>query len=318
MNSLQENGYITIPIYDSKELKEIRRQLEFEVSQFQEFKENTNQFVLGGFSAFGNPSSFHNLIVRKIRLDVYKPAKEHIFKPINEDNRKLEQIIGRMMIRSPRMKPSKESWHRDISPNTLETDTIFGGWVNLSDKEQNFSCIRGSHNDKPTNNKKGFATIKDKKLIQQYNNSPNKISVKIPPGHLLVFYENIIHEVVAISKPYKIIRLFIAWRLTNQNIPLIPNLDTLLENQSVIPLKSLQIPPLYATLHWTNWREKIEEFSQQVNDKCLEERTVISGQYSGRTYRIVQKHMKSLKEYEFNMYPKYQQIEIDILKPTLI
>ena len=314
MNSLQENGYTTIPIYKDSDLKEIRKKLDEEVSNFQEFKNDATTFVLGGFSAFGNPSSFHNPTVRKIRLDVYEPVKQ-LFK---DENRKFEQIIDRMLIRNPGLKPSKESWHRDISPETLETDTIFGGWINLSNEDQYFSCISGTHNDKPGNNRKGFATIKDKNLIRQYNNSPNKTLVKILPGHLIIFNENIIHEVVSKSSKARIVRLFIGWRLTNEDTPLIPNLEKLLEEQAVIPLKSFQIPPLYATLHFVNWRNKLVDFSQHVNEKCLEDRTVRSGQEAGTTYRIVQRHMKSLKEYDFNLYPLYSEQELNILKPQII
>lgn len=37
-----------------------------------------------------------------------------------------------------------------------------------------------------------------------------------------------------------------------------------MRNQAVIPLKSGQIPPMYPTLWWTNWRDKLVEFSNMV------------------------------------------------------
>ena len=318
MSSLQQNGYITIPIYSLDEIENIQKELDDIISNFQEFKPNTNQFVLGGFGALGNPSSFHNPLVRKIRSHIYPIAKEQIFKPINTDDRKLEQLICRLMIRQPKLKPSRESWHRDICPNTLETDTIFGGWVNLTKHTQYFSCIRSSHLDKPTNGKKGFATIKDKELINSYNQSPLKTKVPIPPGHLLIFNEQIIHEVLANSANHQIVRLFIGWRLTNEVVSLIPDLESKLEDQSVIPLKSFQIPPMYATLHWTNWRQKIVDFSKNIDDRCLVEREVNSGKDKGQKYIIVDRYMKSLKEYKFNLYNSYTEQEKYILRPQII
>ena len=38
-----------------------------ETKRFQEFKPGTTQFVLGGYAALGNPSSFHNMTVRMYR-----------------------------------------------------------------------------------------------------------------------------------------------------------------------------------------------------------------------------------------------------------
>ena len=318
MNSLQQNGYTTTPIYSLDELSKIETELKTTVSNFQEFKPDTTQFVLGGFSGLGNPSSFHNPLVRKIRTHIHPLAIDQVFKPINTNNRNLEQIICRLMIRPPKAAPSKESWHRDISPNTLPTDTIFGGWVNLSCKDQFFSCIRGSHLDTPTNGRQGFATIKDKGLIKQYNQSQLKTKVRIPPGHLLVFAETIIHEVVSNRVSHTVLRLHIGWRLTNQTTPLITNIDQLLIDQSVVPLKSLQIPPMYAILHWTNWRSKIVDFSVNMDERCLVDRVVGSGQFSGKSYNIVDRHMKSLREYKYNLYPNYTLEEINILKPHSI
>ena len=74
--SLNENGYIIYPLYEKQTLNSKRKEFLSECNNFQEFKPNCNTFVLGGFGALGNPSSFHNLFVRQTRKDVHKAVKE--------------------------------------------------------------------------------------------------------------------------------------------------------------------------------------------------------------------------------------------------
>ena len=51
---------------------------------------------------------------------------------------------------------------------------------------------------------------------------------------------------------------------------------------------------MYPTLHWTNWRDKIVAFSEDVCDEFKEYRTVSSGKDSGKAYHVVQRFMPSL------------------------
>jgi|UniRef100_A0A6C0J1Q4 hypothetical protein len=71
-------------------------------------------------------------------------------------------LIDRMMVRNPGVKPSPETWHRDVAPTELLLDDaiVYGGWINLDNKDQYFSCIIGSHlGIKLKNLKSGFANI---------------------------------------------------------------------------------------------------------------------------------------------------------------
>lgn len=316
---LQTQGYITLPIYDEKSRTSLRSELQALTKKFQEFQKlRDDGLVMGGFGAFGNPSSFHNPWVRKIRKHVHPIVLNTVFnEPLNEDeDLKFEQDIDRLMIRTPYQHVGKESWHRDESKYAKEGDTIFGGWVNFDDFSHYLSACPGTHLEEDVKLKnKGFARIK-KEDYGKYE--ALKQAIEVPPGHILIFNERMVHEVRP-SKKQTIHRLFMGWRLTHSEEALFKDgnkqLDDLLERMAVVPIKSGQIPQMYSGSHWNFHRQKIEKWSERISDKCKENRTVTSGKESGKSYLVVHQRMKSMKEYGFDMYEPYTEDEISILKP---
>ena len=317
IEKLENDGYLVInPKWlNIKSLKNIRKQMDLEINRFPEFTSTKGDLVLGGFKALNNPSSFHNLFVRKMRacamLTMVPVFKEYIDKLENSESWKLEQVIDRMMLRPKGVSASAESWHRDEAKLALDDDKIFGGWWNFNDESQYFSCVPGTH--KGIVGHSGFAAIKDKKEIELLKNK--KVLVEIPAGCIMIFYEQTIHEVLAKKSKTDIYRLFLGWRVTKSSKSLYP-IQKLLNEQGVMPLKSGQMPPMYATLHWTNWREKIVDFSSNINPKCLEMKKVESGKDKGKEYKIVERYLKSLAHYGFKMYRPYNEQEIGILLPS--
>lgn len=277
---------------------------------------DADKFTMGGFSAFNNPSSFHNGLVRRMRqyalyelFQLFQAACGQLNEP-SLPKYNLEQLIDRMMLRPKGRVPSSESWHRDEAPHALEDDHIFGGWWNLDQTNQYFSCVAGSHNG--TTGNCGFSKITDQQAIESYK--AQKVKVEIPPGGILIFYERIVHEVLAKKAQNDMHRLFLGWRLTRSTQPLY-DVTPLLRSQAVVPLKSGQIPKMYAQLHWTNWRQKIVEFSTNVLDVCTEIRTVRAGKDAGRSLRVVHQHMRSLEEYGLQKYPAYKANEVNMHIP---
>ena len=255
-----------IKIFEVNQLKQLREEFLNECENFQEFEiTEHSKFVLGGFGALGNPSSFHNMFVRNIRLEVYEKSKE-LLKTIYKD-KKIELFFDRMLLRKAgESKKSRENWHRDITPNLEINDIVYGGWLNLDDKSNYFSCIPGSHQKE--NITSGFVKIK-KEEYANFNTKREKI--EILPGHIILFNQNTIHEIIATKLKYDSYRIFHGFRITDSLVPIF-NYDTIIKNQGVPLLPSGQEPPMYAKLHWTNHIQKLKEFSENLKPICKEEK----------------------------------------------
>jgi len=159
-------GVATVPVYQLSELDKLNSEFDAACHSFPEYARtsaNKNKdgkdilYVLGGFAAFGNPASFHNTFVRKLRQKANTAVKKNLFSPLLESypdpsyskNVRSQVLFDRMMWRPPMQEPTAEAWHRDIMSKDIADvkpgDIIFGGWVNTSKQNQGFSFIPGSH-----------------------------------------------------------------------------------------------------------------------------------------------------------------------------
>ncbi len=327
--SLQDTGYVVIPVaaFDLRKRQQARsifRDVLRNMPEFKDTKAIDKPFVLGGFAALGNASSAHNSLVRRMRQ--YAMAEVvPLFRQMaaGDPTLRLEQVIDRMLYRVKGDQATAESWHRDESKDAAPKDDVFGGWWNLDDTDQLLSCVPFTH--KGVTGNSGFATIKDK--AEKKALKATAVMVRIPPGSIIVFYERLVHEVVAHKAKETMHRLFLGWRLTHETTPLIPDVEERLRTKAVMPLKSGQNPPMYAALHWTNWRQKIVDFSEGVRDEFKEVRVVGSGEEKGKAYHIVRRFMPNLegvdalpedsrkrKPYEL-CGPAYKRQEIDMHRP---
>ena len=71
--------------------------------------------------------------------------------------------------------------------------------------------------------------------------------------------------------------------------------------------------PAYPTLWWTNWRDKLVEFSNMVRDEYKEERTLKT---TGRKFFVVQRFRNLWKEMGFELYEDYSPKELQKFFPT--
>lgn len=318
---LQSLGYVVLTVAASDNAAKrasMREALSREVDNFPEYAEHDiHQLVMGGFAALANPASFHNMTVRELRRLAHERvrpwaaclAKE--LAPTGAAVWNFEQIIDRLMIRNPGTAPSAEAWHRDESPSACEGDVILGGWWNLDDAQNTFTCVPGTHKD--LHGDGGFAKINDKALISQYAERAAKVAV--PPGSILLFRANIVHCIEPTKLKYMSYRLFTGWRLTRKSTCLDAELPQRLKHQAIIKIKSDQLPPMYATLHLVNWRPRLVEFAKVLKEACQEDYTVKTGPQAGTTMRIPQRFLKSLSEYGFALYPEYTQAELAMHSP---
>lgn len=330
-------GVTTIPILNKTQLNKTRNDLIVEMQNFPEYKRdisNPNKtpdgfpivYVLGGFGAFGNPSSFHNKTVRELRQKTYIQCRNRLFREVIDKYKKshsedylLEVLLDRFMYRLKGTAPTAEKWHRDVAHDDLieDNDEILGGWINLDNESQYFSCIPGSHlNVRLKGLKDGFATIKktDINLFKEY-----KQVIEVKPGHCIIFPQYILHEVVSKKQSYDMMRLFIGWRITRSLESLYTNnfIEKLLKNQSSPLLPSGQKPPIYSASHSMFFQKKdfmIHPEAKYKTNICKWSISTFKDSLL-KENKIVERYLGSLEDSGFVKYPEYSKEEKKIYFP---
>lgn len=233
------------------------------------------QIVLGGFGATGLPSLSHQPMIRALRQAVYSRIAPQL--ATIHPNRRLELLFDRFSIRRIGTSVSEESWHRDIGPKS-KRDIIYGGWMNLDppgSRSQYFSCVPGNilPADLELNEleNEGFAKFK-KNDFPALNDAfvASGGPIEVPPGSIILFDQTIAHKIAG-GPPLKknSFRLYFGWRITDEYLPLYDK-DSIISGQLMPPLPSGQPAPMYAKLHWVNWRHRLLEFSATFKDEFLE------------------------------------------------
>ena len=337
-SEMMSQGYTVLPVaIFTHNLQTFQANFQDTCRTFPEFQygyfDKRGRMAMGGFGALNHASAYHNPFVRNVRKHAMRacvPFFSFLVQLMERNDLRLEQPIDRTMLRRKGDTPSRETWHRDESsltdPNRGDDDVLFGGWVNFDDKPQLFSCVPRTHLVVP--GARGFF-----KLPKDQHNKYQKRSVKVnvPPGHLLVFYENIIHEVLAKRAKHDQYRVFLAWRLTTSNTPLVKNIKDVLKRQEVVRIKSGQWPRMYPQLYWTNWRDKISQFTNQaLKPELRSTRVVVSGRAQGETVTVpvwmqrynlgasdaVMPGLKPLAYLGVQPYPEYTKEEIAMHEPN--
>jgi hypothetical protein len=231
-NALITRGVVAVPMIESEALrKRFETEITTSVQRSPELKPDLSPqerlvTTLGGFGALGTASSFHFSIVRKLRGFILTKLVDRVFRYMPK-RYNLEPVPDRLCVRLPGQKPSKEGGHRDFSPETMESDIVTGGWLNLSATSQYFSCLPGSQYEPVNRENRGFLT--EDLVGRLKTQSP----IECPSGHFIIFNQLIGHEVlskpangtfdiqmtghaiqsISILKPY--IKLFMGFRMTS-------------------------------------------------------------------------------------------------------
>ncbi len=264
---LSTNGFTVI------ELRLPEKQAEFlntdwlkriEQIQIRDFKTKNPRYgyVLGAFGAFGNPASFHSEEIYALRYIIFNKLRG-FFKNLDPD-RKLEMLFDRLAIRREGTTLGGETFHRDTCSIQDTEDNIYGGWINLDSEEtQYFSCVPGTHLCKGNG---GFEKIEGK-----YKDTKVKIAVK--PKNIIIFNQNIIHEIFSQKIKKTNIRLYLSWRHTYSDAPLLndprdpqKNIDVILRDQIVPVLPSGDIPYTYSKQHPGLHRHMVVQISREIKD----------------------------------------------------
>jgi hypothetical protein len=252
---LYKDGVYVYEVLTAPQVDSWHRKILEIMKTWPEYKKNTDSLmVLGGFAALGNVSSFHDPVLTKLRKK-YAHASFKILKEYCEQIKIppfIEVLIDRLGYRKMGLKPTAESFHRDIaqSPNIKPNDSIFGGWLNLENKPQHFSVCCGTHLDITVydvkNNPRGFGTVpKDK--IEHYKNM--KTTFVVPSGSAVIFHQQIVHEVISKKAKQDKLRLFQGYRLTNAPGLLYTSYEKSIEDMGIFCLPCGDSPRMYAYNH---------------------------------------------------------------------
>lgn len=245
----KNSGVAVYPLLGPAATASMRRRIGRAINEAPEFRGGSGgeslfcnsavKVAAGGFGACNHPSSFHNEAVRALRMLAENAAIRHDWFGIENSEWLLEQIIDRMLVRRESQRPSAETWHRDVAAGAAPGNKVYGGWVNLNDEDQYFSCVPGSCHEVACG--VGFAKIRKDQHVGIIERSHR---IRIPPGSVLVFDENTVHEVLPSPFRGTQLRLFLGWRLSLDGgkgaRPLIPGLDARIKDQEGMPLKSGQ------------------------------------------------------------------------------
>jgi hypothetical protein len=357
-NELLEDGVTVINIHAfAANAARLRNELEAEVLRFPEFLKHASfkdldvknpvRYGLGGTSFVGSPSVFHTPFVRKIRQQAMHELIPMLFKPLVRELEEevggrlfFHQLIDRIMLRPKGSDPQKEGWHRDVAPGSTSEDHTFGGWINLDTDDQKFVAVKKSHKA-GRGAKLGFGTI-PKEDHARYNaaiaaqanqrNCDDKGLIIIPPGCIVVFYENLVHSVYGGTTKSTKVRQFLGWRITRdrdstgvvdpENRPYSrPQIEAMMYAQAVIPLKSGQVPPMYPGLYCSSnkasmptWRKFEAENIVPNSMRYPEEERKGNTAKRNNDYT---RAMRSLSEIvpPSQMHPPYAAHELELIFP---
>lgn len=250
---LTEEGVTVVPFRDPESFSALRRTFEEALYESPEFLKHPKinevtkdyepdrvaRYGVGGTSFLGHPSVFHHPKLRRLRRIVFRELIIQVFRDYVAPDQGIELLLDRIMVRPAGDVPMKESWHRDVSPWAQPGDQILGGWLNLDETSQYFSAVPRS-----------FLRGSAKGFVSEEAPKGGGTTYEIPPGSMVLFREDILHEVVARKQKHTSIRIFHAFRISSRlgTSTLGPSLEEVrhtLADQSVLLIKSGQLPPAY-------------------------------------------------------------------------
>lgn len=316
---LSRDGVAIVPILTKEQAQKHRKNIQD--IRFPEFISQQPPYVMGGFGAYANPSSFHHPSIRLLRQEAYPVMRRFFQETFEGETVFLEQMFDRVCVRRRGTSTSKETWHRDVCPRVAdpEREHVFGGWINLDDEPQYFSCSPSTHRV-GHDGKTGF--------VAQTAPTSKATRVRIPCGHAIVFYQDILHQVLPKKQKKDSFRLFQAfWVVVSgtQPDPLYPRETTerWISDQATPLLPSGQHPPMYSSNHssvflFTNGPNDPIVFSKNIHPSCITSKSCQRGKNRGREYQIVHRHMTSLRDYNMTLFPAYTEQERQIFFPQKI
>jgi hypothetical protein len=346
------HGYVILPTaYEGN----LRQDLEQEFYNAPEFKKKlrfgelnkVNRFGCGATSFCGSPTVFHNKASRSARLQAlltFTPLFQHLNDMLG-GGYMLGKNIDRVQIRPAGETPAKESFHRDIPPVKRAGEVWIGGWINCDEENQKFCGVKRTHTlDATELSTAGFAKIRKEDCAQydammgaqaNQHDTDKDGKIIIPPGHMILFFANLVHAVNAQKMKYTSVKQFIGFRLTKyfdsgilrpgskDKFFTFEELDDGLQSNAVLVLSSGQTPPVYPANYLVCRDKQLHLFESWERDMLVGGAMKIplrdeTGKIQHSSHNDFTRSMKSLKELGLPLHPPYTQEEFELLRPQTL
>ena len=288
--NLERDGYMVIPVASTESRKLVREAMEtFQPDELEIERTDDTLLNLGGFAAWGFPSSYQHENLRVLRLEFYEQllpilelvvGKTAFHDALSDPHVQLMQ--DRYLYRKCGQRPGEEGWHRDkfdlrarnkpekekamaeMRPvHLLKRDDTFdlllGGGINLNETPQFWSLAPTTH------------LLRQQKLHSTVDGGFYQISktehptfdalrtrVMVPPGYAIVIDQTIAHQVSRgptkeeqqeYGVPDVTHRLFTAARVTNVRTEPLIDYTDVWEDGVAPMLPSYQQPAMYSSNH---------------------------------------------------------------------
>lgn len=136
-------------------------------------------------------------------------------------------------------------------------------------------------------------------------------------GEWVVFYQNLVHEVVSRRRAHRTVRIFAGFRLTRLNEPLFPDNAQAYADFGVPKIPSGQTPHMYSANHWSfpkNRATLVSWSKQTFIDSVLETRVVKTTNEACQVVPVVCPSLRALGKHD--VYPPYSAADLAILSPV--
>lgn len=284
---LLKQGYITFQLFSPAEVAALSSQFDTELfinPLVSNSPTSRAAYVakpaMSAFGALGDPWSFH----MPVRNVIDGALHRWVFANLTHYGGKQRFFLhrDRAMVRTPGTSISGESWHTDNPPASTavlvntphgdiveshEHDITLGGWVSLSGRNA-FCCCPGTHTLTRAKDANGFVPF-TKEDGDRFSRECTTINV--PPGHAILFYQNIVHCIKPGKVAVRTTRTFVGVSFTDARFSgFYRDLDRRLRHFSAMQLPSGQEPLMYESRHLMYWQDAIERYSANFIDKACE------------------------------------------------
>jgi hypothetical protein len=272
------------------------------------------RIAAGGFGALGVASAFHALVFRanrKHQQGLITPLLARVHAG-SDAPLHLQVIPDRAAFRPKGDKCTAESVHRDLSSGLRHKDTCYGSWCNLNHTgDQHFSCMLGTAIEVDAG-QTGYTAVIDRDIKREFK--AHKTRVCCPPGHVILFRESLLHEVLGTPSQTDTYRIFTGFNVSSHLAMLYPQNLQRCGDQEQLQYKGGDFPRLVPRLWLVNWADRWKVFSQRFirHPALIYNHTVqSSGVVHNDVCRVVAPSLATLGL----KYPDYSAVDLAVLQP---